>query len=84
MQCLHLYYRSGEKTVKTRYHSGRYHYSDDVWRTGYFDITLGEFQLQFVTGDQLKTAIDDVMLLDGMCNNVCECQICICVCIFAT
>ena len=58
--------------MKTPWSSGLYHNSLDEWKTGYFDITRGDFELKFVTGDQLKAAIDDVMLLNGMCRDVCE------------
>jgi len=40
----------------------------DEWRTGYFDITHGEYVLKFTTGLLLQTAIDDVKLLPGKCQ----------------
>ncbi|KAH3802292.1 hypothetical protein DPMN_155967 [Dreissena polymorpha] len=40
----------------------------DEWRTGYFDLSLGEYQLQFLAGDILRTAIDDVQILPGACS----------------
>ncbi|KAH3821738.1 hypothetical protein DPMN_123505 [Dreissena polymorpha] len=35
----------------------------DELRAGYFDLCLGEYQLQFLVGDILRTAIDDVQIL---------------------
>ena len=43
----------------------------DQWYTGYFDISLGDFQIKFVSGDLLTAAIDDIQMIPGMCNNVC-------------
>ncbi|XP_060565192.1 uncharacterized protein LOC132724366 isoform X3 [Ruditapes philippinarum] len=42
----------------------------DEWKTGYFDITLGEFKLNFKTGDLLSAAVDDVLMIPGMCSDV--------------
>lgn len=47
-------------------------YGIDQWNTGYFDLTLGDFRLKFVTGDLLTAAIDDVQMIPGMCSNVCK------------
>jgi hypothetical protein len=44
----------------------------DEWKTGYFDITLGEFKLNFKTGDLLSAAVDDVLMIPGMCSDVCK------------
>lgn len=65
-------HRSGQSTVKRGWFSGLYQNSDDIWRTGYMDLPLGEYQLKFVAGDQMKVAVDDVMLLNGMCANICK------------
>ena len=65
-------YRSGGSTLTRGWYSGLYHNSDDIWRTGYLDIPHGEYKLKFITGDRMKVAVDDVMLLDGMCSNVCK------------
>ncbi|XP_052762572.1 uncharacterized protein LOC128205159 isoform X2 [Mya arenaria] len=43
-------------------------YERDEWRTGYFDISHGEYQLKFKTGVLLKSAVDDVKLVPGMCE----------------
>lgn len=47
-------------------------YGVDEWKTGYFDITLGDFRINFVTGDLLTAAIDDIKMLPGLCSEVCK------------
>ena len=42
----------------------------DEWRTGYADVTAGEYRLQFRAGDLMRTAVDDVELIHGRCDQV--------------
>lgn len=53
-----------------RWTSGRMFKGFDEWKTGYFDVSIGDFRVNFQTGDLLKTAIDDVVMIPGMCKDV--------------
>lgn len=47
----------------------------DEWKTGYFNVPKGEWRLMFVTGDLLSTAVDDIVMMPGMCEDVCKLKI---------
>lgn len=44
----------------------------DKWRLGYFDLSSGTYDVMFVASDQMKVAIDDVKLHDGLCTQSCN------------
>ncbi|XP_045181242.2 uncharacterized protein LOC123540352 isoform X3 [Mercenaria mercenaria] len=67
---LHEYHRSGNYSVKIPRTYGIRSNSLDEWKTGYFDVTLGDFKLMFRTADLLSAAIDDIVMIPGMCSEV--------------
>ena len=40
----------------------------DKWRLGYFDLSIGTYEIVFFASDSMQVAIDDVSLHNGMCS----------------
>ncbi|KAL4217908.1 Enteropeptidase [Mactra antiquata] len=59
-----------DRTDVTRPVSIGGYYATDEWKTGYFDLTNGYYQINFITADLLQTAVDDIIAIPGMCDDV--------------
>nr|XP_022332226.1 uncharacterized protein LOC111129944 isoform X3 [Crassostrea virginica]XP_022332231.1 uncharacterized protein LOC111129944 isoform X3 [Crassostrea virginica] len=45
----------------------------DQWKLGYFDLSAGTYHLEFTCTELLKTAIDDISVVPGLCSqSVCD------------
>lgn len=40
----------------------------DQWKLGYFDLSAGTYHLEFTCTELLKTAIDDISVVPGLCS----------------